>query len=273
MKTILAPTDFSDNALLASKYAIGLAKIRGQRIKLFHSYTKLYTGYDGSKSAERLINKSQEDAKKAMDNLLYTLQQAYPDVEIIGECIGGYAADSIIQKILDESYSIVVMGSKGATSAADKLLGSTTYEVISRTPIPILAIPQNAPSFSLDKIGFFTTYQEADINALLRLRHTLGANLNIQMIHLYTSSQEPIEKSEKWADKIKTEFPNERFTFRTARVTGINSGVIAHIAKNETLNLLVFTRLHKPFLNKIMSRSLTRDVAYHISIPTLFING
>jgi nucleotide-binding universal stress UspA family protein len=273
MKTILAPTDFSDNALIAVQHAIRLAQATGQRVKLFHSYIKFYAGYDGGKITEKLINQSSQETKELMNTLLHQLQQKYPDVEIVGECAGGYAADSIIDTIRNNAYSVVVMGSKGATSAVDKLLGSTTYGVITKTPIPILVIPQNAGEFALDRIGFFSTYQEADITALLRLRHLLGSPINLQMIHLYTSSQEPIAEAKRWEIKISTEFPDEQFSFRNARVTGINAEVVEQIAKNDKLDLLVFNRIHRPALKKIMSRSLTRDVANHISTPTLFING
>lgn len=273
MKTILAPTDFSANALVATKYAIELARKTGQKVKLVHSYIKLYTGYDGDMGSEKLIAQAQTESQDQMTALVLELRQDYPDVEVTGESIGGYASDAIIKKIHDDSYSLVVMGSKGATNAADKLLGSTTYDVLSKSPIPLLAVPQNAPDFSLNTIGFFSAYQDSDITALLRLRHTLGNEINVHILHLYTSSREPIEHAQKWEHKIKTEFPKENISFRTARVTGINAAAVTDIAKHEQLDLLVLTRVHKSFLTKLISKSLTKDIANNLNIPTLFING
>lgn len=273
MKTILTPTDFSENALVATKYAIELAKQTGQAVRLFHSYIKLYSGYDGHTNADKLIALAEEKARKSMEELLAQLQNSYPEVDITGHCRAGYAAESILREIADERPSMIVMGSKGATNAADKLLGSTTYDVISRTPVPILAIPGDTESCALDNIGFFTTYLEADINALLRFRHIFGSDRNLQMIHLYTTAQEPVAEGEKWKRKIQSEFPGEPFSFRTARVTGVNAEVISQIAQKDNFDLLVFTRVHKTLLTKMLSKSLTWDVAKHISTPTLFIHG
>src|SRR5690606_14378421 len=128
-------------------------------------------------------------------------------------------------------------------------------------------------SCTLDNIGFFTTYMEADINAILRFRHIFGTAHKLQMIHLYTTSEEPVEESEKWKRKIQSEFPDEAFGFRAARVTGVNAEVISHIAQKDNFDLLVFTRVHKTLLTKMLSKSLTWDVAKHISTPTLFIHG
>lgn len=272
MKTILTPTDFSDSAMAAATYSMELARQTGQSVRLFHSYIKLYSGYKGQTSADKSITLAKEKAHTAMQELLANLQSFFPDVEITGDCAPGYAADSILRHAAENRPSMIVMGSKGATNAADRLLGSTTYDVITRASIPILAIPRDTRNCKLDNIGFFTTYMEADINALLRIRHIFGTNRSLHMIHLYTSSQEPTAAGEIWKRKIQTEFPNEKFSFRNARVTGLNAEVIAQISRTDQLDLLVFTRYHRPFLTKLMSRSLTWDVAKNISTPTLFIN-
>lgn len=273
MKTILTPTDFSNNAFVATKYAIELAKKTGQCVRIFHSYIKLYSGYDGHTNAEKLIALAAEKAQNAMNELLTQLHSSYPDVEITGHCRPGYAAEAILQEIAEERPSMIVMGSKGATNAADRLLGSTTYDVIRQTPIPILAIPGNTTACTLDNIGFFTTYMEADINALLRFRHIFGTNHKLQMIHLYTTSEEPVEESEKWKRKVLSEFPDEAFGFRAARVTGVNADVISRIKENDNFDLLVFTRTHKTLMTKLISKSLTWDVAKNINTPTLFLQG
>src|SRR5690606_12475579 len=93
------------------------------------------------------------------------------------------------------------------------------------------------------------------------------------MIHLYNTSEEPVEEGEKWKRKVLSEFPDEAFGFRAARVRGVNADVISRIKENDNFDLLVFTRTHKDLMTKLMSKSLTWDVAKNINTPTLFVQG
>src|SRR5690606_16655394 len=164
MKTILTPTDFSNNAFVATKYAIELAQKTGQCVRIFHSYIKLYSGYDGHTNAEKLIALAAEKAQNAMNELLTQLHSSYPDVEITWHCHSGYAAAAILPGLAEERSSMIVMGSQGATNAAGRLLCTTSFDAISQAPIPILAIPGNTIACTLDNIGFLTACMEVDIN-------------------------------------------------------------------------------------------------------------
>lgn len=63
---------------------------------------------------------------------------------------------------------IVVMGTRGKSQKDADLLGSVTAEVIDRSRVTVLAVPENTPfkDFSFAKrIGFITNFNQRDLIA------------------------------------------------------------------------------------------------------------
>lgn len=273
MKTILVPTDFSPNAHKAAEYAATFASNKGQTITLLHSFMLLYAGFDGEKRSDRIIEKTHGEADERMQQLVSDLQQQFPDLSIQGKCIGGYAADNIIDELKNHCYSLVVMGTKGAKNTGEKLLGSTTFDVVSRSDIPVLAIPEDITIKEIQHVGFFTNYTYRDTIALLRLHHVLGSDYVLHWLHLYLSDeQSSSSEAEKWSKRIEDEFSEQRSVFRAVRVTSVGAEVVNQIAEKDGLDLLIFSRPKRSFFSKLLSKSLTQDVANNLAVPSLFIN-
>ncbi len=268
MKTILVPTDFSNNAFIAAQYAASLAERTGQRVRLLHVFIALYIEEETEPTDDRRVGLCNEQ----MAELITTLKGQYPAVSIEGECIQGFMIDRLQEKLHAESYNLIVMGTKGATNVAENVLGSTTFEVIRKASVPVLVVPENTPDFKLDQAGFFTDYKDAELDALLRLRHTLGNQFSVRVLHLYKSTtQDPVEENAQWQRKITDAFPENNLTFETCRVAKINANTVAQVAIEEKLDLLVFSRPHRTFFESIFVKSLTKEVANYPTVPSLFI--
>lgn len=269
MKTILVPTDFSNNAFIAAQYAASLAQHTGQRLRLLHVFIALYVEEEKDKSLnDHLAGVSTEQ----MDELINTLRGQYPDVSIEGECVQGFMIDKLQEKLHAESYNLIVMGTKGATNLAESILGSTTFEVIRKSTVPVLVVPENTPDFKLDQVGFFTAYNDGELDTMLRLNHVLGTDFAVRVLHLYKSTtQDAVEENTQWEHKIRNAFPEGNFSFDTCRVVKINSNTVAEVAVAEKLDLLVFSRPHRTFFESIFAKSLTKEVASYPTVPSLFI--
>lgn len=274
MKTILVPTDFSSNAYAAIRYAASLANLMGCRLHLLHTYVVLYAGYDGENRTKKMLEQQETEVNEQMKPLLKKLQAEFPNIEVSGDCCGGFVVDKIISTITEGSYSMVVMGTKGVTNIAEQLLGSTTSEVISRSPIPVLAVPENVEDFKPDRLAFFSAFDESEINALLRTRHLLGADNNTTILHLYKSDEDDtLTQATRWENRIRAEFENGKFSFLTLRVGAVDAATVTEIARDKKFDLLVFTKPQKTFFSKIFVKSLTRAVVGNLNIPSLFVKS
>jgi nucleotide-binding universal stress UspA family protein len=274
MKKILVPTDFSKNAFIASQYACSLAKAAGYEVELFHVYIVLYSGFEESGTSVKHMVWADDEAHKAMETLTLSLQESFPEVSIMGHCQRGFLIDELAQKWKqDDKLGLIVMGTKGATNVTESILGSTTYEVLKKSTIPVLVVPEDTGDFVLDQVGFFSDYNEDELDAIHYCHQLLPLKYQTHLIHLQTASDRSAEKAENWAGKVELAFPNAAFKIEMIEVEKADFNAVASLTKTESLDLLVFMRPHKPFFEKLFKPSLTKAMAHYPIKPTLFIHA
>ncbi|MFC3199788.1 universal stress protein [Parapedobacter deserti] len=273
MKTILVPTDFSENAFVAAEYACSLANESKQKVQLLHVYIALYSGYREEGNSVKQIRWAETESAEAMKNLVANLSRQFPEVDVEGECIKGFMIEVVADKLQKGESSLVVMGTKGVTNITESLLGSTTYEVIKKSPVPVLVVPMDAPEFSFRRIGFFTACDDQELDALLALQQAINLRPQLSMLHFYKADEKAPEKElGRWQRKVEEAYPDWRVSCKAVAVEKVDVNAVTQTAKSEGLNLLVFARPSKSFFQKVFEPSLTKAIANYPTIPSLFIN-
>lgn len=269
---ILVPTDFSENAYVAAEYACALAHESKQKVQLLHVYIALYSGYGEEGSSIQQIRWAETESAAAMKNLVENLSRQFSDVDIEGECVKGFMIEVVADKLKKGESSLVVMGTKGATNITESLLGSTTYEVIKKSPVPVLVVPLNTPDFSFQRVGFFTSYDDKELDALLAFQQAVNLLPHLSMLHFYKNGEKaPEQELERWRRKVEEAYPDWGVSCKAIPVEKVDINAVTQAAESEGLDLLVFARPHKSFFQKIFSPSLTKAVANYPSVPSLFI--
>jgi nucleotide-binding universal stress UspA family protein len=93
-----------------------------------------------STDAYRDLHASFEKASwEVVDDAVQELQKG--DVTARGEVREGAAAHGILEVAEAESASLIVLGTRGPSSAAELLLGSTSTEVLRHARCPVLVVP------------------------------------------------------------------------------------------------------------------------------------
>ena len=272
MKSILVPTDFSENAFVAAAYACALAGAAGKKVQLLHVYIALYSGYDEDGNSVKQIKWAETESVSAMKRLLESLTTQFPEVEIEGECVKGFMIDVLLDKLKKGENSIVVMGTKGATNITESILGSTTYEVIKKSPGPVLVVPIHTLDFSFQRLGFFTAYDDHELDALFAFQQTLNLKPHLAMIHFYKNDEKAPEKElVHWQRKVAEAYPEWDISYQTEPVEKVDINAVTQAAKSEQLDLLLFARPHKSFFQKVFVPSLTKAIANYPTVPSLFI--
>ncbi|WP_353124703.1 universal stress protein [Parapedobacter pyrenivorans] len=272
MKTILVPTDFSENAFVAAEYACALANESKQKVQLLHVYIALYAGYGEEGNSVKQIKWAETESAEAMKTLVENLSEQFPQVEIEGECLKGFMIDIVVDKLKRNENSLVVMGTKGATNITESILGSTTYEVIKKSPVPVLVVPIDTPDFSFQRVGFFTAYDDHELDALMVFQRALNLRPHLSMLHFYKEGEKaPDKELERWQRKVEAAYPDWGVSCKATAVEKVDINAVTREAKSENLDLLAFARPHKSFFQKIFVTSLTKAVANYPTIPSLFI--
>jgi nucleotide-binding universal stress UspA family protein len=274
MKTILVPTDFSENAFIAGQYAASLAKELNAKVLFYHVYIVLYSGFEETGVSVKHVEWAEREASEAMANLLQSFEKEFPDVEIDGEHVRGFMIDALSERLkADSSIELIVMGSKGVTNVADAIFGSTTYEVIKKSPIPVLVIPQDTGDYSLKHIGFFSDYQLHEIDSLKRVRELFKNVQSFNVVHFVKlDAGSNADSKQAWKLKASAAINYEDLNMIEIEVKKADLNAVSKAASTQQLDLMVFTRPQKSFFEKVFGSSLTKQVANYPIIPSLYIN-
>ncbi len=121
----------------AAIYAAHLAQLLKRSVVLVFGYEASSMGPRGG-PLEDQIEAIADEVTSAVRNRLV---EAFPDVEVNIELIRDRAVDSLIIAAEAHEAELIVVGHGGRGPLRAALLGSTTYELVHRGPIPILVVP------------------------------------------------------------------------------------------------------------------------------------
>lgn len=143
IKKILCPTDFSENAEHALKYALTLAAMTKAEVELLRvvepiAYPQAYEPYDTQFNAAELAMEIEAAMKKELDERVAVLKEELPNVT--GRLTTGNPFLEIIQAAKDGGADLIVMGTHGRTGLAHVLMGSVAAKVVRKAACPVLTV-------------------------------------------------------------------------------------------------------------------------------------
>ena len=185
-RTLLAATDFSTPARHALERAAQLAQRHPDaRLTLAHVVSasaldrlrRLLPGEAGTLQAELLAQ-----AEKNLAELAANLASRY-DRHIDTELLRGSALTALVDLAAAREADLLVMGARGAHFMRERLLGSTTERVLSRSRRPLLAVKQRpqAPYLRILAPVDFSVHAAAAINAA----HAWLPDADIVLLHAF----------------------------------------------------------------------------------------
>ncbi len=270
MKTIVIPTDFSENAALAFRYGLMLANETRQHIILFHAVHLPHEVVTPPAAAS-----FEELEKKAIDELrLWKESFSYKTNNVSIDCFvkTGFAADEIISFAKEKNIDMIIMATKGATGLLDKMMGSITSTVIEKAQCPVLAIPENTSLNNIRRIVFATDYRDNDFETLGSITE-IAKNFNAEIAVLHVVLDDKNFKMENanfdsFANKINNTISYQRFAFRLMKGKNVEEELI-HFLKEVETDMLVVSTAKRNFISKLFNHSVTNKIAQHPEIPLL----
>lgn len=141
MAKILVPFDHSENAFVALKQSLLIAKKNHSDIEVFH-VIHLLANRDfpiqwTDEDEIAIIESIQEKIDKAKEEL--SLDESIRTSVVLQR--GERVADEVLLRASDSDTVLIVMGTHGVTGVIDKLLGTNSTDVISDSKWPVLLIP------------------------------------------------------------------------------------------------------------------------------------
>lgn len=141
VKSLLVPTDFSDNAAQALGLAKEIAKGSQATLHLLHVVEPVVYPADWSYAQVGFADIEQElqqNAEKELSDLSAALKSEGYNVEYAVK--RGRASDEICNYAAENGISIVSIGTHGRSGLEHFLFGSTTERVLRKAPCPVLSV-------------------------------------------------------------------------------------------------------------------------------------
>jgi nucleotide-binding universal stress UspA family protein len=266
MKKIIIPTDFSETAHRAARYALTLFG-DSATYTLVNAYQVPHSGSTMLLSIADILKR---DSEQLLKEQLIKLEDEFPQLtdrlSVVAE-MG--PADLVLRKLVTHNgIDLVVMGTTGATGLKGALVGSVASGVMQQVPCAVLAIPSGMEphmpkkillaaddhSIAQDHCPEALSYIAGRTSAKVMIMNVLGEGESTG-----SSDRVPVNKF----DGIDHSYHFEK---------GKNVGeTITSFAQEADVDLLAMVRRKKDLFANLFGHSNTREMIRKTKLPLLVL--
>ena len=190
MRKIVIPTDFSETAMNAIRYAVELFKYERCEFLVLNAYAdEVYENTqemsqdffeEYKENVEKATNKALQKTIVEILNMSPNPKHKYDIISKFGSLV-----DEVNALVDKENIDIVIMGTKGKTNDRDITFGSQTLQVIKYVKCPVLAVPVGFHGYPPENILFPTDYMVPFKRRELKLVSMIAKQYVVNVHFLY----------------------------------------------------------------------------------------
>lgn len=272
MKTILVPTDFSEQSGHALDFALSLSDALNYQILLIHIidlppviqtlYLDNYGMDDLNKEAKK---QAEEKLKKILaqhnNERLHTAVFIGKVMNVLKEVEGEYDAQ------------LVVMGTTGASGMKETIIGSNTEKVVRNIKTPVLAIPGPVKYADIKRIVIPTNGENSPqgfFHQIRTLQKMMDASLDVVFInalHAFENEEDVRGKLQKYCQEAQLEDCKIHVIRSVSQESGINDFV-----SDNKIDMVAVTTHGRQGLSHLMYGSLAENLVNHLKVPVYTYN-
>lgn len=278
MKNILIPTDFSQNAWNALRYATSLFKKTRCTFYILHVDPIVHNEYgDGiaRESPELVENIILQESKQKLQAWLDKVERLPLNSKhtFVTSAIYGLFTDSLKKQIEENKIDLIAMGTKGATGLKKVTIGSNTGNVMTKVKCPLLAVPEDAEYHHPREIAFPTDYH---LNYNVKVLDDLK-----DLAIMHSSALRFLYISQKGEEFSNGQLKNQRFLsdyfadleHTLHKITGQKlEAAVQCFTESRDVDMIVMVAKNLNFLQRILFRPRVEKISYHTKIPFLVLH-
>ena len=274
MRKLLVPTDFSENAFNALKYASQAFKYERCEILVVHAYAdEVYKQAASMKREElealkkKVLNQSDNQLKE----LLKIIRDYSPNPNHSCQSLSifGTLTDSINDLVNREDMDLVVMGTRGKTDDRNITFGSNTLQVLKYVQCPVMAIPAGysfqAPKEMLFPTNYLIPYKRRELKLLCEMADSYRAT--IHMLYLDPVAHLSLRQEDNM-QFLKECLYKPGLNFETGP-QGDKAGVILDYIKRHGIQLLIMVNSRHTHVEDMLYPSTIDKLGLELRIPFL----
>lgn len=279
MKNILIPTDFSENAHNAIRYALDYFAEVPVNFYILHVSTKEtphteeeYEGFFESDSNLKTLNNPSSLLKEEINTCRISAKNPNHNFFPLEE--ESSLVESIRKQIAEFEIDYILMGTKGESEISGTEMGSNTYKVITKVKCPILVIPGNARFKGVKNIAFITDYNCLYRNRIIStLSETLELhNTPLRVLHVKSQTTGVLTPSQ--IDNkafLHYFFKEKKHSFHFIENKNLETGIQDFVETWE-ISLISIVAKNLNFIERLLLRPAVKAVSYQTYVPFLVIH-
>lgn len=274
MKKIVIPTDFSENAFNALKFAVKIFQHEECRFLILHAYAdEVYNsgGVLTPEFMEEFKETTRKNSDKELESILLKIRDYSPNPGHRFEAISafGILVDEINDLVNKEDADLAVMATRGKTNDRKLTFGSHTLQVIKYVQCPVLSIPEGYGVTTPKKILFPTNYMVPYQGRELQLAGDLAREFAAEIHMLYISKFPPENMRQKDNRKVITQEFHDLEVFHHLTNGADKTTVIQKFIDKLEIDLLILVNSRHSYLESILSQSTLDRIGLHPKVPFL----
>ena len=279
MNKIICAIDFSEASINALEHAAAVAEVCGSTLTLLHVFTeedfnRLF------EEDEDHVNRTFKEKSYIIEERLKALQKEIADAEHrhikeIDYILEFGDFSQTVQELQEDRYNLIVMGSRGISHHQGLVLGSNTLEVIAKTAITVLAVPETADYKPYNYIVYASDLNESDKVGLKKLIPLASAyDARIQVVHFTTRTKEKVKQDfEQFSQELASFINYPKIGFELHQYTEeLNLAMEGYIDDKKGHLLALLDKKHN-FFENLFHESLIKKMSYITDTPLVVMKS
>lgn len=287
---VLIPVDFSNYSLKACEFGFNFAQNIGAEVILLHVYfTPIYATslpygdvfnyqLNGEEGAEKILQKVHSDLSALSNRVKEKVASGeFPDIKYTCVLREGIPEEEVLHYAKEYRPRIIVMGTRGKNQKDIDLIGSVAAEVIERSHVPVLAIPENTPfkQFSeVKRVAFITNFDQRDLIAFDSLINSLEPfKFSVSLIHLSDIKDTWNEiKLGGIKEYFQKQYPLLDIRYDIVKNDDLLNSLDKYIKSNH-IDIISLTSYKRNIFSRLFNPGIARKMIFHSDTPLLVIYG
>ncbi len=286
IRRILVPVDFTSHSENAAFYALQLAAVLKAEIRLLNAYLdpmgtpqSYLESYTYQLNLDKIIQEIEQETEQSLETIAKRLrekaqQMGQREVTVSWEMYKGSAANAIMNECIEFKPGIIVMGTRGSELEGLRSFGSVTAQLIKRSRIPILAIPQDYDGQTANlpkRVLYATNFDQTDYVSLRRLVSFIKPfKARLLCVHAAVDDSEEVDEMRlrKIRHYLSETLENEDIECGLLKTVDVQQGLEDFIRERK-IDVLALTTHKRNFFERIFMPSITKKFLFQTDIPLL----
>ncbi|PCI93764.1 MAG: hypothetical protein COB15_15810 [Flavobacteriales bacterium] len=268
MKNILVPTDFTDCALNAVKFAADIAKKTNATLHLAHIYKRVISN-DTAFNIELeidIIAKEKENLKTYIADL--SKQDFMKGVDIRSSLSSVYKLHDILVMEKYHNTDMIVMGSEGVSGIEEFFVGTNTQKFVQMANCPVIVIKDEVRLDDIKSIVFASDFKKEVVpkfKVIESFANLIGAKLHFLKVMVpqdYSMEEEEMEDIANFVNATGVD-AEEMNLYQSVSV---ERGILK-FCKEIKANMIAIETHGRTGLSHLFKDNIAENLANHTVVP------